>query len=186
MPRSPEISHEENDLNESFQEYFSEGTLIEIAPSEYDDDIVDALGSFQDEVDYVQHEEISFSPTHVYRIDHDNGDSTYAACYERKTKTWDVICILDTRDGKKIGIGWIDHENMPVVGWTETTEDVRGQGIGIRRLREMNALAQAIYKKPLHSGEPLEVEAEKLWKNLVRNQEADKEIIDGIPKYFFR
>ena len=180
MPRSPEIFHEEDDLNESFQEYFSEGTLTEIGPSEYDDHIVDALRSFQDEVDYVWQ--------HVYRIDHDNGDSTYAACSERETKikTWDVICILDTRDGKKIGTGWIEHEDLPVVGWAETTEDVRGQGIGIRRLREMNTLAQVIYKKPLHSGEPIEPEAEKLWKNLVHNQEADKEIIDGIPRYFFR
>src|SRR3989338_5277711 len=141
MPRSPEIFHEEDDLNESFQEYFSEGTLTEIGPSEYDDHIVDALRSFQDEVDYVWQ--------HVYRIDHDNGDSTYAACSERETKI-------------------------------KTTEDVRGQGIGIRRLREMNALAQVIYKKPLHSGEPIEPESEKLWKNLVHNQEADKEIIDGI------
>jgi len=64
-------------------------------------------------------------------------------------------------------------KNKPYAGATFTTEDFRRRHLGIRRLRVLNALSQALYGLPLHSDYNLcRTFARGAWRKLVERGEA--------------
>lgn len=59
------------------------------------------------------------------------------------------------------------YKDKPFVGFTETDQKFQRGGLGARRLRVMNALAQQKYGKPLHSDTVITEGARRLWEKFV-------------------
>lgn len=111
-------------------------------------------------------------------IHHRNGDITYVA-QQTKTDSNDesteqLTYFIETRNGEIIGHAEIRNhtsdpqpyfKDKPFVGYTYTEEPFRTQGLGTRRLLQMNAFTQAEYHLPLYSS-TLNSE-ENLWDHLV-------------------
>ncbi len=62
----------------------------------------------------------------------------------------------------------------PFVGWTETYDAFRRQGLGKRRLEEANAYSLAEYGRPLHSDTIVMEEAERTWQTLCDEGRAEQ------------
>lgn len=73
-------------------------------------------------------------------------------------------------------IGNPASDGKPYVAWTGTAEGFRKQGLGLRRLKVMNVVAQELYGKPLNSDSEffIEEEARSLWRHLVQQELADR------------
>ena len=65
-------------------------------------------------------------------------------------------------------------KDKPFVGGTNTEDGSRGKGLGMRRLRMMNALTHMQYNLPLHSDTLQSPEAKRLWEKLVAEGAAKK------------
>lgn len=183
-PGNPEKGEDqlEQELHE-FSETFSEGQLARITESEIPEDVRQRFERrsqlFIRRQDYRPGNFEGF-----FAVQHTNGDRTYLAC---QTKTYDtgdtesLTYFVDTRDGQDIGHSELrfnvsnpaDYfKQKPFVGYTHTEEAFRRQGLGLRRLEEMNAFTQAHFHLPLYS-DTLNAE-EGLWEDLVAQGRARK------------
>ena len=133
---------------------------------------------------------------HIFRMRPEAGLTSYAAehmkTYRTDGHTELVTYIADTNDQEEVmGFGELRYaldspepyiQGKPVVGWTETADDHRGQGLGQHRLRTMNQVALTLYGAPLHSDIYFSDDAaERVWKKLVREHEAEKFIETETP-----
>lgn len=121
-----------------------------------------------------------------YVIDHQSGDRTFAArqikTYDTNGETEELVYILDLDNEEnekghaelRMNISNNDpyFKNKPFVGYTETEDDFRKQGLGARRLLIMNVFAKILYVLPLHSDTLISAEASSLWKRLVEEGKA--------------
>jgi hypothetical protein len=108
----------------------------------------------------------------------------------------EVLYLVDTdAEGQKTGIGLVAkgrgglaRYQKPYVGYTETDETHRREGLGLRRLRLMNRLALREYDQPLHSDPNADVsdEAKAVWLKLVNSGEAEFFHDEEYPRFRFR
>jgi hypothetical protein len=57
--------------------------------------------------------------------------------------------------------------DKPFVSWTQTQEESRQRGLGMRRLRVMGAMSQEIFNLPLYSDTNMTDQARRLWERIV-------------------
>ena len=114
------------------------------------------------------------------RVFLENGDIAYLASEEKqydgsKESKEQCTYVYEARDGEKVGHGeirWNDTSkdpffvDKPFVGMTRTEEDFRREGLGLRRIKLMNAIAQMRYGKPLYSSTLMTREAKSVWGKL--------------------
>ncbi|HRY28484.1 MAG TPA: single-stranded-DNA-specific exonuclease RecJ [Elusimicrobiota bacterium] len=115
-------------------------------------------------------------------LTHPNGDKTYFSQQaNRNTEggpvTERLTRLADWRQDKMIGWGIVrnnltGNREEPHVGYTHTEENLREEGLGIRRIRSMNAISQKLYALPLASDTTRTSAAEGVWEKLVRRGEA--------------
>ncbi|MDQ5883583.1 MAG: hypothetical protein QG654_497 [Patescibacteria group bacterium] len=110
----------------------------------------------------------------LFLLKHENGDITYVAT-QIKFDEYNTY-FFDTRDGEEIGHGELrfakDSEDeffkdKPFVGFTDTEENFRRQGLGERRLLEMGAYSRQIYNLPIYSDTLISENAKALWNKFV-------------------
>ena len=112
----------------------------------------------------------------TFVITHDDGGKTYGV----KDSLMDRIYLHD-RSGtdEYLGHGEIDHEtfdgiNKPTVGDSFTAVRRRKNGLGMRRLKMMDALSRMVYQTPLTSGVIIHTSEKNLWEKLVENGKAER------------
>jgi hypothetical protein len=141
----------------------------------------------------------------LLKFEHGNGDTSYLGehikTYQNgqvESNTYIVDINQDSRLTGKAEIRFAaDREdsyfkNKPFVGWTETLEDFRGEGLGRRRLLVMNTASLALYGHLLHSGTLQHDPAvSKMWDRLVeedlatRYSEVDSKTGEELARYHF-
>ncbi len=103
---------------------------------------------------------------------------------------------FDMRENEKIGQGELRFnskstdpffQQKPFVGYTETTELYRKQGLGIRRLCMMNTYSSQFYNLVLYSSDAMEKSLSKFaWEKLVTQSLASKLTLEGKIRYCFK
>ncbi len=99
-------------------------------------------------------------------------------------------------DEEPIGLGWFTRVNrcsvggvskVPYVSWTQTLEGETNRGLGMRRLRVMNEIANLRFGTPLSSDSCFFSEfAIKAWERLVRTGEAEPYEDNGLTRFRFK
>lgn len=127
----------------------------------------------------------------LFVISHADASKTYVGVqtktYGDEGDTERLMHLIDVGvDDQEIGHGevrlYIDgpkkesayFKDKPFVGGTNTEDGSRGKGLGMRRLRMMNALTNMQYNLPLHSDTLQSPEAKRLWEKLVAEGAAKK------------
>ena len=189
-PRSREASHPPEII---FKEHFPDASIEKIS--------VDQIPAFVIELFEIKSQVLipvdRYRPMNFDRfflITHNNGSRTYCAdqvkYYSDESDTEQLSYFIDVNDDeefqgdselrKRISVaGKSGSENAffvnkPFVGGTHTQEYCRRKGLGLRRIRMMNAYAQMTYGLPLHSDTLLSPEAKRLWERLVKEGEAKR------------
>lgn len=124
----------------------------------------------------------------VFQIDHSPVDRTYAAWQTKgipgkgAESNLYLMDTLLTDNGQPLEVGHgelrYDFSNQdaffklkPFVGYTQTENEFKRKGYGLRRLVIMNALSQTLFGLPLHSDHFHKIleakEAEEVWNKLV-------------------
>lgn len=154
-----------NGINpEAFATYFSSGR---IATASYDT----FPNEFRNETNIP-----SYRRALTFEIAHDDGGKTYGV----RDSLIDRIYLHDRSDTDEyLGRGEIDHktfdgENKPTVGDSVTTVQHRKNGLGMRRLKLMNALSRMVYQTPLTSGVIIHNSEKDLWEKLVGDDKAER------------
>jgi hypothetical protein len=112
----------------------------------------------------------------IFAITHDGGGKTYGV----KDSLMDRIYLHDRSDTDEyLGHGEIDHEtfdgiNKPTVGDSFTAVQHRKNGLGMRRLKMMDALSRMVYQTPLTSGVIIHNSEKDLWEKLVEDGKAER------------
>jgi hypothetical protein len=176
-----------------FSEYFPEGRIEKINMTEVPEEALHFFefksGQFLSPNDYTLGNFENF-----FRVRHCDGKETFLA---QQTKTYpkgfleagdtERLTYLVDMDGDKI-IGRAElrlnlkcpeeyteyFKDKPFIGWIETDKNLRGQGLGTRRIYLMNAYSRMLYGLPLYSDTVNSPEMENLWETLVRRGEARK------------
>jgi hypothetical protein len=121
-----------------------------------------------------------------YLVMHSDDSKTFLA---RQTKTYDTnrdteeVTYLVDIDKQNVHVGHGEirwnisnksdfFKNRPLVGYTETYQDYRKQGLGLRRLLVMNAVSEMLYGLPLNSDILSHDNQERRWKRLVEQGKA--------------
>lgn len=174
---------------ESFHEQFPNGRIEEI----FEGGIPKATMDFFEGMNrrFILPEE--YKPRNFekfYVITYGNGDKTYVAEqlkeYSREkgpTEKEKNVYFFDTRGKNKIGHGELRlnitskrdfFKDKPFVGFTETSEQFRKEGLGERRILMMGAYAHMQYGLPLYSDTLIQLPAEKVWNKLVEKGRAEE------------
>ena len=132
-----------------------------------------------------------------FTIKHPNGDVTYLAeqtgSYDTEGDTEEMTYFVDTRESEILGYGELrnnltnrseDYKDKPYVGYTRTEDAHARQGLGARRLLEMNAVSEMKYGLPLHSGIIIEPRITSLYEGLVKKGLV-KKIFTGVEMFTF-
>jgi hypothetical protein len=140
----------------------------------------------------------------LFRLDLDQGGLIYGATlvknypFPEDVETESLMYIADTDEqGEVYGYGEVRYnttsqdpyfKDKPFVGFTETEENHRKQGFGMRRLIIMNTLAQKFFGHPLHSDAAInQAKAKPLWERLVEQGLAYEYIEDdNLERYAFK
>ncbi len=112
----------------------------------------------------------------TFAITHDDDGRTYGV----RDSLMDRIYLHDRSDKDEyLGHGEIDHEtldgkNKPTVGDSFTAGQHRKNGLGMRRLKMMDALSRMIYQTPLTSGVIIHDSEKNLWEKLVQDGKVER------------
>lgn len=123
--------------------------------------------------------------------------ATYSLRYANgKVQETNTLVTDVSPDGQIVGKGRIRYilpgitseayAGYPFVGWTATIEGARNSGLGMRRLLEMNTIANEVYDMPLRSGTKIEPAAESLWLKLVERGLAVAPVAENNYRYTFK
>ncbi len=122
----------------------------------------------------------------IFRIIHDTNKITYIV-QQQKTycstfDTEDLTYLFEITNNEKIGHGELRYNftnddsffiQKPFVGFTQTENSFLKKGHGLQRYQLMNALTQAFYSLPLHSGTiRCHEDVAKLWYKLEKQNNA--------------
>ena len=75
--------------------------------------------------------------------------------------------------------------DKPFVGFTDTEQKFRNKGLGVRRLKIMNAFSESFYGLPIYSDTLITESAKRVWEKLVIGGEAHKFLEDKKERYGF-
>lgn len=78
-----------------------------------------------------------------------------------------------------------EESEIPVVGYTWTSEKFRKQGLGRRRLFIMNATSKARYDNALSSSGSPRISQRSIWEKLVKEGIAETHVWEGTQRYRF-
>ncbi len=180
-----EARNELEKRQEVFREYYPEGRLEAV---KIEDIPKPALASLEERSQYLVHPD-RYKPGNfedLYLIVQPDGSRTYVASQTKQygaegdVERLTFLAELDSK-GEFAGYGEIrlgvsnksDYfVDKPFVGFTKTEPGKARQGLGLRRLHEMNAVTEAQYGLPLYSDTLMTPDAERLWKKLVEKGDA--------------
>jgi hypothetical protein len=176
--RGSEASREAPQETEALKRFFPEGEATPTELVELPEDVQERLEALA--MRYLSFERYVPGQFHdVQRIVIGEGDVIYAARTIKEypeAGTEESTFVVDVKGDEIVGHGEVRYhltndsgyfKDKPFVGFTETDGNHRREGLGERRLRAMNALAQQKYGKPIHSDTVISEEARKLWEKLV-------------------
>ncbi len=190
--KSPQ--QEELTPEEKFAQMYEGASLI---PITYADLPPEAVTHFEanSEKYILPKEYIPGNFSHIYLLTHPDGSETYIAeqikNYGEGKDTEALAYFMDYIDGKPAGYGElrnnISNQNnyfrgKPFVGFTRTYSpedqesggnDFQKQGLGERRLFEMNAYTESRFGAALHSDSNITPEAERVWQRFVKEGKAE-------------
>ena len=125
----------------------------------------------------------NLQPSEQFVISNDDGTKTLLkGCRgvhnggEDRIDTFDYLYLFDIGDDDTLaGFGVVsmfvdteyeDMKDRPFVDYTRTSEEYRRQGLGRRRLINMNAASQQFFNLPLYSSRVIQDDALRLWQDL--------------------
>lgn len=122
----------------------------------------------------------------TFVINHNDGGKTYGV----KDSLMDRIYLHDRSDtdeylgNAELDCETFDGKNKPTVGDSFTAIQHRKNGLGMRRLKMMDALSRIIYQTPLASGIIIHDSEKNLWEKLVENGKAERILIENQPDHY--
>jgi len=176
-----------------FLEYFPEGEIETVATAEIPEEVLHFFefksGQFLSPNDYTLGNFDNF-----FRVRHRDGKATFLA---QQTKTYPkgfleagdterLTYFVDMGGDKIIGRSELRlnvkcpkecleyFKDKPFIGWIETDKNLRGRGLGTRRLYLINAYSRMLYGLPLYSDTVNSPEMKSLWETLVKQGKAEK------------
>lgn len=173
---------------ERFAKLFSGGELLEVNIDDIPPAVMQRFEGYSKM--YILRDE--YQPnnfTGVFVLSHNNGDRTYIAeqikVYDQTSKATEQLAYyIEMRGDIEIGHGELRKDisekpildGEPFIGFIETEEQYKHQGLGARRLNMMNAFAQLRYGKPLNAGDTISDDARGMFEAMAT--EGEVEIID--------
>ncbi len=180
---------------EKFKKLF--GADLEVIAYEELPDVVREFFESQSSKFIPESEHVVGNFSQILKFLHQNGDETYVAQQDKKLVNNSVercAYFADTREGVMTGyiytrFAYADpgpfFYGKPFVGFTETYEGFKKQGLGKRRLEEANAYSLAEYGRPLYSDTIIFDEAKSVWEALCREGKAEQFIENDKVRFRF-